>query len=528
MPVPTLGPWQLAVADLSGETFERFLGFDGEQVAWVWRIADWALDRGPRLDGDALSTGRAQRAIELLEAHYQGWQRLAAPWLKLSGVAHGQSGTALVSEHVGGVRLAELIEAQRQRPMPLAAAAWIAAGLARALGQLDDSSFEGAPDLCASSILIDWEGQVRPCPWPDLAPLPRVRTLSGTVAPFEYFTPEQLRDADLEPGWRVWAPSVVLLHALTGAPPHKAESALLTARNVIEHHLADPSVLKQLPAGLGQLVAAALGPTGGRPALDPLVRALEACASRGWLDQVLARDFASERSEQLLELAKARGEDREQLPPELAHAVISERSDAAFGVLGDWLQTQGLPRGELAALQLRLEKGADLEVSRAEAELLGGRRTLLPAVLRERLAQWRGEWRAGWLVSLELRVVPKESELTEILSHPTLRFLHRLRVAPDARGSLTVAKVVRALSLPALKQVELGSGLATHGAWLKEVRADLEVLRSKDVAPLPLRRRPEASDPEARVGVEERREPLPAAEPEPLLRRVRGWFTRDE
>ncbi len=510
MALPSIGPWKLAVRDLGGAVFERYLAFDGTQIRWFWRMLDWVLEGG--------------RPLELLEQRYRPWKRLGPPWLQTHGVLSGAGGTGLLTEHVQGVPLSEVLAPGRGAgPVPLEAAAWIASSVGRALaGWEEPLATEEFPDLCPASVLVGFDGAVRLTPWPDFVPFPRTTATSGPLRPLEYFTPEQIRGIGAKRGWRTYAPSMLLLQALGGRSPFQAETTLETIRHTVEGRLTHPEVLGRLPGELRGLVQAALGAdASARPELEPLLKALDAVASRTWLEEHLPRRFASERSEQQFELASARGLDPEQLPADLVQAVVADGSDGAFNVLSDWLQTQGLPRGELAALQLRLEKVADADLRRAEAELLGARRTLLPALLRERLAQWRGEWKAGWLVSLELKVVPGERDLAGVLSHPTLRFLKRLRVSPDAGGSETVVRVLTSIDLRALERVELSEGMPTHGAKLRAARPKVEVVRSRDEAPLPVRPRPEASVREARVGVDEREPEAP-----PLWDRVRGWFTR--
>lgn len=465
MPSRQLGPWKLAVKDRSAASLERFIAFDGKQTGWVWRT---------------------------LGEPFAAWDHLKAPWLPaLEGPRLGGE-PVLLSECVTGVTFADLLASHPRKGLPLRAVAAVALAVARGVEQLTGP--DEVPAVVAESISIGFDGAVFLTPWPEA--WPSSQNEIGLEAG-EYLTP---RWAAAEPGWRVHAPVMVLAHALD---IHK------------------PST----PAALRQLVDRALHVRAEtRPSLTQLIDALVPLASPRDLAEAVNLHFAHEPKEQQYDRTLAQGKDPEPLPPELVTSIANEATDEGFGVLADWLLAEGHPRGELAALQLKLEQGASTELARAEAALLSRHRSLLPVTLRERLQQWRPIWKAGWLVGLELKAVPDAETLTEILSHPTLRFLRRIRVRTDGGGSKVLAEVLPTVELPALRQLELDGGAATFAPKLKAANPRLVVENSRHHRDFPARRRPETSVAHAKVGVGNR-EPAPGLPP---LKRLMDWLSGDD
>ncbi|MFT3842634.1 MAG: hypothetical protein QM723_36930 [Myxococcaceae bacterium] len=467
MPSRQLGPWKLAVKDRAVSSLERFIAFDGKQVAWVWRTL-----------GEPFVT----------------WDPLKAPWLPAVEGPRWGGEPVLLSDCLDGVTFADLIASHPRKGLPVGAVAAVALAVARGVEQLP--SADDVPLVVAESIVIGFDGSVSLTPWPDLWVGPSEAPEIALEA-HEYLTP---RWSAAEPGWRVHAPVMVLAHAL-------------------DIHQ------RGFPPGLRQLMDRALHIRAEtRPSLTELISALVPLASSTALAEAVSLHFAHEPKEQQYDRTLAQGKDPEPLPPELVASIANEGTDEGFGVLADWLLAEGHPRGELAALQLKLEQGASTELARAEAALLSRHRSLLPVTLRERLQQWRPNWKAGWLVGLELKAVPDAETLTEILSHPTLRFLRRIRVRHDGGGSRVLADVIPTLELPALRQLELDGGVATFAPKLKEARPRLSVENNKLHPDFPARRRPETSVAHAKVGVGNR-EPAPGLPP---LKRLMDWLSGDD
>jgi uncharacterized protein (TIGR02996 family) len=121
--------------------------------------------------------------------------------------------------------------------------------------------------------------------------------------------------------------------------------------------------------------------------------------------------------------------------PELEAALLADPDDLeSVLVLGDWLQARGHPRGELIALQHRLElhpedaetaRAAKAHVERHAAALLGPLASCGEAVTLE--------WRRGFIRSARIaggdpdRATAGEVEL-DLLRHPSARLLRELRV----------------------------------------------------------------------------------------------------
>lgn len=500
MPSRQLGPWKLAVKDRVHLAYQRFLGFDGERHAWVWQLHD--------RDPESLASQLHQCDL---------WRPLAPPWVRTWSVVDGAD-SAMLSDAVLGVPLTQLASASGAG-LSLEAAAAVAYEVARGFDQLPESHRrDDVPDFEPASVLVGFDGAVT------LLPAPRVHPGSPHYVPgigddYE----QQQREMPLKPGWRTFAPSLVLLHALGGSPPwvpgRWREGVLL-----LGGELRDEELIERVPHPLRNVIARALGAPEKRPSQAELLAALRATASRAALEEFVRAQFPDELNEQQYERTQARGLDPEPLPAELVASVSQGATDEAFGVLADWLLSEGRPRGELAALQLKLEQGASFELSRAEATVLSRHRSLLPVALRERLQQWRPLWKAGWLVGLEMKTVPDAETLTEILSHPTLRFLRRIRVRTDGGGSKVLAEVLPTVELPALRQLELDGGAATFAPKLKAANPRLVVENSRHHRDFPARRRPETSVAHAKVGVGNR-EPAPGLPP---LKRLMDWLSGDD
>jgi hypothetical protein len=107
-------------------------------------------------------------------------------------------------------------------------------------------------------------------------------------------------------------------------------------------------------------------------------------------------------------------------------AAVSSSDDASLAVLGDWLQSQHHPWGDLIALQ---RGGAEREA----AELLASQRDkLLEDLARDEGAHF--EWRNGMWMSATVRCEPTpESVLARvrvILAHPMAHVLSRVVIDP--------------------------------------------------------------------------------------------------
>ncbi len=124
--------------------------------------------------------------------------------------------------------------------------------------------------------------------------------------------------------------------------------------------------------------------------------------------------------------------------PELEAAILAAPDDPRpYLALGDWLQQQRDPRGQLITLQheLRQEKapGRFLELRRAEQALIQEHGRPLLGDLLPHLPHLKLEWRLGFLRRVTL--APERGALEDpaavleaLLSHPSARFLAELEV----------------------------------------------------------------------------------------------------
>ena len=152
--------------------------------------------------------------------------------------------------------------------------------------------------------------------------------------------------------------------------------------------------------------------------------------------------------------------------PELARA-IDEGHDDALGVYADWLNDQGDSRGELAQIQIRLEKDPKHKQLRATEK------TLFKQYAEQflgKLAPVRDlvklEWRAGFIrkarLANDLTRTP-EPNLTEILgwllAEPSARFMRELVLGVMSSDENEYGKAVVLIgkrSLPSLHRLVIG------------------------------------------------------------------------
>jgi uncharacterized protein (TIGR02996 family) len=148
--------------------------------------------------------------------------------------------------------------------------------------------------------------------------------------------------------------------------------------------------------------------------------------------------------------------------PELDARILADGDELEpYRVYADWLTQQGHPRGELIAIQLRLElPGGDRNSLRdREAELLA-----LPEIGGTWLPRVRCIWRRGFVREVRMRRSNADPLLVAV-AHPSCRFLRKVRIVHQ--GDLS--KVVRGLlhGAPALQSL----GVTAGEVDLREARA---------------------------------------------------------
>ena len=146
--------------------------------------------------------------------------------------------------------------------------------------------------------------------------------------------------------------------------------------------------------------------------------------------------------------------------PQLEAAIENDPDDEeAYLVYGDWLQTEGDPRGELIAMQIAAEGDARPAVKAAPGKLLAAN---VPALLgplarhvpdvRE-LAAAPFRWRFGFIHRVELGAA---AILDEVLAHPSGRFVVELaaRCADHAEATALLA-VIERVQPAALRELDV-------------------------------------------------------------------------
>ncbi|MBA3501118.1 MAG: hypothetical protein H0T65_12135, partial [Deltaproteobacteria bacterium] len=157
--------------------------------------------------------------------------------------------------------------------------------------------------------------------------------------------------------------------------------------------------------------------------------------------------------------------------PRLAKMVEEAADDdpIAAQVYADWLQGEGDPRGELAAIQLqRANLGKSKDLKKAERELLAQHADRFLGKLVRAQSFTKLKWRAGFIYSARIanahdndddKKVAMEDVVSWLLDEPSARFLRKLSV-----GIVTffendyeaVAERISQRYLPSLRELFLG------------------------------------------------------------------------
>src|SRR5688572_13908970 len=158
---------------------------------------------------------------------------------------------------------------------------------------------------------------------------------------------------------------------------------------------------------------------------------------------------------------------------DLEAAIIRDRSDDNFAVYADWLQEQGDPRGELAALQAK-QLGDDFLWEHREHFFgpFAPYAAKAPQMYDEKAIEPR--WRYGWLdgavlgtvndwASDQVEAVDYVEKLIAMLpACESARFLRELAISrPVAEGEFHFGAAITAIAkampqLPCLRRLELG------------------------------------------------------------------------
>ncbi|HEY7372966.1 MAG TPA: TIGR02996 domain-containing protein [Polyangia bacterium] len=181
--------------------------------------------------------------------------------------------------------------------------------------------------------------------------------------------------------------------------------------------------------------------------------------------------------------------------PELERTILADPdNEEAYQVYADWLQGEGDPRGELAAIQVALARGESAELRAREQAILEANRQQLLGDLPdvdpgEDAAPLKITWHAGWLRSARI-AAGEGHELADLyrslLACESARFLRELTVGVGAFedennyddtiavvGELGVPPALRVLYYADFAQEESEiswSHLGDVGVWLRGAR----------------------------------------------------------
>lgn len=165
---------------------------------------------------------------------------------------------------------------------------------------------------------------------------------------------------------------------------------------------------------------------------------------------------------------------REELEAQIEAAPTD---DGAYVILGDLLQLEGDPRGELIALDAAYLRGSDRSTwSRRRTEILEQHLELQPRVA----INLHYSWHLGYVRRITLGTSPN---FGQVFGHPSLRFVTELVFLDPRSGSGFVSLLVEACEqTPLLRSLAIGDPDRRHHFWPGERTVfDLPTL----VAPLP-------------------------------------------
>jgi uncharacterized protein (TIGR02996 family) len=132
-----------------------------------------------------------------------------------------------------------------------------------------------------------------------------------------------------------------------------------------------------------------------------------------------------------------------------AEIVRDPDNSAAYGVLGDWLEQHGDPRGTLIALSLaKLDAQAKKHLALHAEYLLGSLAPLAPDDVT---------WQLGYIRKVHLqadRHAPLDTWLARVLDHPSARFLGELSIGGQTRAAEALA-VLAERAPPTLRALRL-------------------------------------------------------------------------
>ena len=457
------GHWRLCPLREWGPLSERRLGSDGREVA----VFHFLPDAPPALRELVTLSRTAPRA-----------------WLKLWGMTRIEGRDALAMEAAPGVDARRLCQRLRERGAALPN--FVAVDIVRAV---TEAYFDhpGAQHLPPERLQLTWHGETRlaldlvaaGATWGQFARRGRVEDL-GTIPPEiirHGFSAADARTA-------VYSAGMLLLMLLSREFPYRAENEAGLLQQVMKGRLQEPDpFIDRLGAGLKTVLQLALAvdpdqrldtPSQLRERLSPFGG--REGETKGWLAQNLPRLAPWEFSRQQLSLDVLAGRDPEPMPPELEARLLDRPDDEdGWAVLADHLMASGSPRGELAEVQRRLETALDVTALKAHE------RRLLEADARlEPPRALRCAFHRGYVRVVEVGPDADLAALEEAMAHPSLRFLHTLRVT-QLRLAEPALSVLVAAKHRAVRRLELPVGLLVDEPALRRALPRLEAIVSHSV-----------------------------------------------
>ncbi|MFT3839708.1 MAG: hypothetical protein QM723_22170 [Myxococcaceae bacterium] len=394
-------------------------------------------------------------------------------WLKLWGMTRLASREALATEAAPGIdarKLCELLQASGQT-LPT----YVAVDIARAVTEAWFNG-PGAHHVTPDRVRLTWTGEVRLSH--DLEAT--LRAWGQFARPDPHATPpEVIRGFPQDPRTAVYSVGVLLLMLLTRltrlpAPPRgESPRSPLDDADFIERQrpglktvleralLVDADARFDTPAQLRERLA----PFAGREG-----------ETQSWLSQHLPKIASWELTRHQLSIDLLTGRDPEPLPPELEARLLDHPEDEdAWAVLGDHLMARGSPRGELAEVQRRLEASpSDAALKKHEQLLLEADARLDPP------RALRCEFHRGYVRKVEVGPDADLAALEEAMAHPSLRFLHTLKVT-QLRLTEPALSVLVAAKHRAVRRLELPVGLLVDEKALRAALPRLEAIVSHQV-----------------------------------------------
>ncbi|MFT3839600.1 MAG: hypothetical protein QM723_21630 [Myxococcaceae bacterium] len=456
---PTLGRWRLGHPLGDSPRGSLWLATDGTRDVVLWDFNGWVSSHSE-------SDRRLERLCRI-------WTGAAAPWL-VPSLEYGEH-PWVTMPFFASLGFGELCRAALFAGIETPLALQPVLALAESLARSPDLVESFATVVTQSTVRIGFDGELRAGPDP-------LRALEAwdEGLRLDNMTPPELFDRGIaSSASAVWKLGVLALYALEGGDPLRDDPRPLVR--------AKPRVSRegraQWPQPLVELLEASISPDPAqRPSLVELADRLRPhtagpAAAAQWRAEIIARMRPEAERTQRLQHDALHDRPLEPVPEELEEKLLLTPDDPDLWlVVADWLESQGHPRGQLAALQRKLQQNAGDDGIEQLVERLVQRPDLAPQPPDD--GPFEVEWgHHGWVDELLGLGAADAWTIERVLRHPGLRYLRRVALPLHHPNPEPWVEALCAVQPPLLKRVEVTHISATQKMRLRDTFLGLELIQ---------------------------------------------------